>query len=33
VREAEIGADNDIPHISAELIDKYVSDLRHLGLL
>jgi fatty acid CoA ligase FadD9 len=33
VRAAKIGADNDIPHISADLIDKYVSDLRHLGLL
>jgi fatty acid CoA ligase FadD9 len=33
VRAAKIGADNDIPHISAELIDKYVSDLHHLGLI
>ena len=33
VRPAKIGAYNDIPHISAELIDKYVRDLRHLGLL
>jgi fatty acid CoA ligase FadD9 len=33
VRLAEIGAEKDIPHISAALIDKYVTDLRHLGLL
>jgi fatty acid CoA ligase FadD9 len=33
VRAAKNGADKDIPHISAELIDKYVSDLHHLGLL
>jgi fatty acid CoA ligase FadD9 len=33
VRAAEIGGDNDIPHISAALIDKYVTDLRHLGWL
>jgi fatty acid CoA ligase FadD9 len=33
VRVAEIGPDKDIPHVSAALIDKYVTDLRHLGLL
>jgi fatty acid CoA ligase FadD9 len=33
VRAAKNRADKDIPHISAELIDKYVSDLHHLGLL
>jgi thioester reductase-like protein len=33
VHEAQIGASNDISHISAELINKYVSDLHHLGLL
>jgi fatty acid CoA ligase FadD9 len=33
VRAAKIGADNDIPHLSAALIDKYVSDLRLLGLV
>jgi fatty acid CoA ligase FadD9 len=33
VRTAKIGADKDIPHLSAPLIDKYVTDLRHLGLL
>ena len=33
VRAAQIGADRDIPHISAALIGKYVSDLRQLQLL
>ncbi|MFG1998373.1 carboxylic acid reductase [Spirillospora sp. NPDC048911] len=33
VREAGIGADNDIPHLSAALIVKYVTDLRGLNLL
>jgi len=33
VRGAGLGADGDIPHISAELIDKYATDLRHLRLL
>jgi fatty acid CoA ligase FadD9 len=33
VRAAQIGADRDIPHMSAELIGKYVSDLRQLQLL
>ena len=33
VQEAKIGADKDIPHLSAALIDKYVSDLQLLGLL
>nr|WP_139825716.1 carboxylic acid reductase [Mycobacterium parmense] len=33
VREAKIGADKDIPHLSAALIEKYVSDLRLLGLV
>lgn len=33
VRIAQIGEDNDIPHLSAELIGKYVTDLEHLGLL
>jgi fatty acid CoA ligase FadD9 len=32
-RAAEIGADKDIPHLSAALIDKYVTDLQHLALL
>lgn len=33
VRSAKIGADEDIPHLSAALIDKYVADLRLLGLV
>jgi fatty acid CoA ligase FadD9 len=33
VRAAKIGADKDIPHLSAALIDKYVSDLELLGLV
>ncbi|HSS26186.1 MAG TPA: carboxylic acid reductase, partial [Mycobacterium sp.] len=33
VRAAKIGADEDIPHLSASLIDKYIADLQHLGVL
>nr|BBX78284.1 hypothetical protein MFLOJ_20710 [Mycobacterium florentinum] len=33
VQEAKIGADNDIPHVSAPIIVKYVTDLQLLGLL
>ncbi|MEZ0352296.1 carboxylic acid reductase [Mycobacterium sp. pR1184] len=33
VRAANIGPDKDIPHISAELIDKYADDLRQLSLI
>ncbi|WP_297848686.1 amino acid adenylation domain-containing protein, partial [Mycobacterium sp.] len=33
VQEAKIGPDNDIPHISAPVIVKYVTDLQLLGLL
>jgi len=33
VQEAKIGADNDIPHITRELIVKYITDLRQLNLL
>jgi fatty acid CoA ligase FadD9 len=33
VQAAKIGADKDIPHLSEVLIDKYVSDLRLLGLI
>ena len=33
VRAAKIGAEDDIPHLSAALIDKYVADLRLLGLV
>jgi glycopeptidolipid biosynthesis protein len=33
VREANIGPDKDIPHVSAPVIIKYVTDLKLLGLL
>jgi fatty acid CoA ligase FadD9 len=33
VRAAQIGVERDIPHISAALIGKYISDLRQLDLL
>ncbi|MBZ4574903.1 non-ribosomal peptide synthetase [Mycobacterium avium] len=33
VQEAKVGSDNDIPHISAPVIVKYVTDLQLLGLL
>ncbi len=33
VRAAKIGPDNDIPHVSSSIIAKYVSDLRHFGLV
>jgi glycopeptidolipid biosynthesis protein len=33
VQEAKIGPDNDIPHISAPVIMKYVTDLQLVGLL
>jgi thioester reductase-like protein len=33
VQEAKIGPDNDIPHVSAPVIIKYVTDLQLLGLL
>jgi len=33
VQEAKIGPDKDIPHITAPVIVKYVTDLRLLGLL
>ncbi|MEU5119266.1 carboxylic acid reductase [Streptomyces asoensis] len=33
VRAAGIGAERDIPHLSRQLIEKYVADLRHLGLI
>jgi fatty acid CoA ligase FadD9 len=33
VRAAKVGHEKDIPHLSAELINKYVTDLRSLGLL
>jgi fatty acid CoA ligase FadD9 len=33
VQAAKIGADGDIPHLSASLIEKYIADLQHLGVL
>jgi len=33
VREAKIGPDKDIPHISAPIIVKYITNLQLLGLL
>lgn len=33
VQDAKVGPDKDIPHIDAPIINKYVSDLRLLGLL
>jgi glycopeptidolipid biosynthesis protein len=33
VREAKIGPDNEIPHVSAPIVVKYVTDLELLGLL
>jgi fatty acid CoA ligase FadD9 len=33
VRDARIGPDKDIPSISRELVEKYVTDLQNLGLL
>jgi hypothetical protein len=32
VQEAKIGPGNDIPHVSAPIIIKYVTDLQLLGL-
>nr|WP_240629849.1 hypothetical protein [Mycobacterium colombiense] len=32
-QSAGIGSDNDVPHVTEALIDKYVTDLRRLGLL
>ncbi|MCB0946526.1 MAG: hypothetical protein KDB49_16800, partial [Mycobacterium sp.] len=33
VQAAHIGPDGDIPHVTAEVITKYVTDMQHLGLL
>ncbi|MBV9350590.1 MAG: thioester reductase domain-containing protein, partial [Mycobacterium sp.] len=33
VQEAKVGPDKDIPHVSAPVIIKYITDLRLLGLL
>jgi hypothetical protein len=31
-RAAKIGVDEDIPHLSASLLDKCIADLKHIGL-
>ena len=33
VQENKIGPDKDIPHVSAPVIVKYITDLKLLGLL
>jgi fatty acid CoA ligase FadD9 len=33
VQEAKVGVDKDIPHVSAPIIVKYITDLQLLGLL
>ena len=33
MQEAKIGPDNDIPHVTAPIIIKYVTELQLLGLL
>jgi fatty acid CoA ligase FadD9 len=33
VQDAKIGPDKDIPHVTREVIVKYISDLQLLGLL
>jgi len=33
VRSARVGSDKDIPHVSPQVIVKYVTDLQLLGLL
>ena len=33
VQDAKIGRDNDIPHVTREVIVKYITDLQLLGLL
>ena len=33
VQDAKIGPDKDIPHVTAQVIVKYVTDLQLLGLL
>ncbi|MFC9789801.1 carboxylic acid reductase [Rhodococcus sp. NPDC127528] len=33
VQSAGIGTDKDVPHLTEELIDKYIADLQRLGLL
>ncbi len=33
VQEAKIGPDKDIPHMTPQMLVKYVSDLKLLGML
>jgi hypothetical protein len=33
LQDAKIGPDNDIPHVTAPIIVKYIRDLHLLGLL
>jgi hypothetical protein len=33
VQEAKVGPDNDIPHVTAPIIVKYITGLQLLGLL
>lgn len=33
VQDAKIGPDKDIPHVTADVIVKYISNLQMLGLL
>lgn len=33
VQDAKIGPDKDIPHVTQDVIDKYITDLQLLGLL
>jgi fatty acid CoA ligase FadD9 len=33
VQAAQVGDDDDIPQLSAELVEKYVADLKYLGVL
>lgn len=33
VQEAKVGPDKDIPHVTPEVIVKYITDLQLLGLL
>jgi fatty acid CoA ligase FadD9 len=33
VQDAKIGSDKDIPHVTAPMIVKYITDLQLLGLL
>ncbi|WP_413468234.1 hypothetical protein, partial [Mycobacterium sp. RTGN4] len=33
VQQAKIGPDNDIPHVTAPTIKKYITDLQQLGLI